>query len=184
LTPQLTDRFQQRFGDRVCVYHSGLSDGERYDAWRRLLQGEPMVTIGTRSAVFAPVPQLGIIILDEEHDGSFKQDQPMPCYHARTVAQWRAELEACPLVLGSATPSLETWVALQTPEPLETPPAEPTATVSALSPLPRAQQTLSGVAGAHSQASPPPVTVVDMRLELKSETARFLAVHSGRLWKR
>ncbi|MEO0986830.1 MAG: primosomal protein N' [Cyanobacteria bacterium J06639_14] len=111
LTPQLTDRFRQRFGDRVCVYHSGLSEGERYDAWRRMLQGEPLVTIGTRSAVFAPLPHLGIVILDEEHDSSFKQDQPMPCYQARTVAAWRAELDQCPLVLGSATPSLESWVA-------------------------------------------------------------------------
>ncbi len=116
LTPQLTDRFQRRFGDRVCVYHSGLSDGERYDAWRQMLQGEPRVVIGTRSAVFAPLPKLGIIVLDEEHDGSFKQDQPMPCYHARTVAQWRSELERCPLVLGSATPSLESWLA-QNPAP-------------------------------------------------------------------
>ncbi|MEL7315521.1 MAG: primosomal protein N', partial [Cyanobacteria bacterium J06559_3] len=113
LTPQLTDRFRQRFGDHVYVYHSGLSEGERYDAWRRMLQGEPMVTIGTRSAVFAPLPRLGIVILDEEHDSSFKQDQPMPCYHARTVAQWRAKLEDSPLVLGSATPSLESWAAFR-----------------------------------------------------------------------
>ena len=110
LTPQLTDRFRARFGNKVCVYHSALSDGERYDTWRQMLAGEPQVVIGTRSAVFAPLPRLGLIILDEEHDGSFKQDQPMPTYHARTVAQWRAELENCPLVLGSATPSLETWV--------------------------------------------------------------------------
>ena len=110
LTPQLTDRFRARFGNKVCVYHSALSDGERYDTWRQMLTGEPQVIIGTRSAVFAPLPHLGLIILDEEHDGSFKQDSPIPTYHARTVAQWRAELENCPLVLGSATPSLETWV--------------------------------------------------------------------------
>jgi len=110
LTPQLTDRFRARFGNKVCVYHSALSDGERYDTWRQMLTGEPQVVIGTRSAVFAPLPHLGLIILDEEHDGSFKQDFPIPTYHARTVAQWRAELENCPLVLGSATPSLETWV--------------------------------------------------------------------------
>jgi primosomal protein N' (replication factor Y) len=110
LTPQLTDRFRARFGNKVCVYHSALSDGERYDTWRQMLTGEPQVVIGTRSAVFAPLPHLGLIILDEEHDGSFKQDSPIPTYHARTVAQWRAELENCPLVLGSATPSLETWV--------------------------------------------------------------------------
>lgn len=113
LTPQLTDRFRARFGNKVCVYHSALSDGERYDTWRQMLTGEPQVVIGTRSAVFAPLPQLGLIVLDEEHDSSFKQDQPIPTYHARTVARWRAELENCPLVLGSATPSLETWLSVR-----------------------------------------------------------------------
>ncbi|MEH1780147.1 MAG: primosomal protein N' [Nostoc sp.] len=112
LTPQLTDRFRARFGNKVSVYHSALSDGERYDTWRQMLTGEPQVVIGTRSAVFAPLPNLGLIILDEEHDSSFKQDSPIPTYHARTVAQWRAELENCPLVLGSATPSLESWVSV------------------------------------------------------------------------
>jgi primosomal protein N' (replication factor Y) len=110
LTPQLTDRFRARFGSRISVYHSALSDGERYDTWRQMLTGEPQIIIGTRSAIFAPLPNLGLIILDEEHDSSFKQDSPIPTYHARTVAQWRAELENCPLVLGSATPSLESWV--------------------------------------------------------------------------
>ncbi len=110
LTPQLTDRFTARFGNKVCVYHSALSDGERYDTWRQMLTGEPQVVIGTRSAVFAPLPKLGLIFLDEEHDSSFKQEQKSPTYHARTVATWRSELENCPLVLGSATPSLETWV--------------------------------------------------------------------------
>jgi primosomal protein N' (replication factor Y) len=113
LTPQLTDRFRARFANKVCVYHSALSDGERYDTWRQMLTGEPQVVIGTRSAIFAPLPQLALIVLDEEHDSSFKQDQPTPTYHARTVAQWRAELENCPLILGSATPSLETWVSIR-----------------------------------------------------------------------
>lgn len=113
LTPQLTDRFQARFDRQVCVYHSALSAGERYDTWRQLLGGRPQVVIGTRSAVFLPLSQLGLIILDEEHDSSFKQDAPAPCYHARTVAQWRSQLENCPLLLGSATPSLETWWAMQ-----------------------------------------------------------------------
>ncbi|MEH2309175.1 primosomal protein N' [Nostoc sp.] len=112
LTPQLTDRFRARFGNKVSVYHSALSDGERYDTWRQMLTGEPQVVIGTRSAVFAPLPNLGLIILDEEHDSSFKQDSPIPTYHTRTVAKWRAELENCPLLLGSATPSLETWVSV------------------------------------------------------------------------
>ncbi|WP_232317132.1 replication restart helicase PriA, partial [Anabaena sp. CA = ATCC 33047] len=110
LTPQLTDRFRARFGNKISVYHSALSEGERYDTWRQMLTGEPQIVIGTRSAIFAPLPNLGLIILDEEHDSSFKQDSPIPTYHARTVAQWRAELENCPLILGSATPSLESWV--------------------------------------------------------------------------
>lgn len=113
LTPQLTDRFQARFGSQVFVYHSALSTGERYDTWRQMLTGSPQVVIGTRSAVFAPLPNLGMIILDEEHDASFKQDQPTPCYHARKVAEWRSALADCPLILGSATPDLETWVQAQ-----------------------------------------------------------------------
>ncbi|MEL6578358.1 MAG: primosomal protein N' [Cyanobacteria bacterium J06621_12] len=112
LTPQLTDRFRARFGDRVCVYHSKLSAGERYDTWRQTIRGEPQIVIGTRSAIFAPLPNLGLIVLDEEHDSSFKQDRPTPTYHARKVAQWRAELEGCPMVLGSATPSLESLLAM------------------------------------------------------------------------
>lgn len=110
LTPQLTDRFRARFGNKVCVYHSALSDGERYDTWRQMLTGAPQVVIGTRSAIFAPLPNLGLIVLDEEHDTSFKQYSPPPTYHARDVAIWRGELENCPLILGSATPSLESWV--------------------------------------------------------------------------
>jgi len=113
LTPQLTDRFRARFGDQVCVYHSALSEGERYDTWRQMLTAQPKVVIGTRSAIFAPLSNLGLIVLDEEHDSSFKQDQPAPCYHARTVALWRGELTNCPVILGSATPSLESWVAVQ-----------------------------------------------------------------------
>jgi primosomal protein N' (replication factor Y) len=109
LTPQLTERFRARFGEQVWVYHSGLSEGERYDTWRAVWQGSAGVVIGTRSAVFAPLPRLGLVILDEEHDASFKQSQMTPCYHARTVAQWRAQACHCPMVLGSATPSAETW---------------------------------------------------------------------------
>ena len=119
LTPQLTDRFRARFGDKVCVYHSALSDGERYDTWRQMIQGEPQVIIGTRSAIFAPLPNLGLIVLDEEHDSSFKQDRPTPTYHARTVAQWRSQLINCPLILGSATPSLESWLEVNQPSAIE-----------------------------------------------------------------
>jgi primosomal protein N' (replication factor Y) len=115
LTPQLTDRFRARFGDlKVNLYHSKLSDGERFDTWRQMLNGSSQILIGTRSAVFAPLHNLGIIILDEEHDSSFKQDQPQPCYHARTVAEWRSQLSECPLVLGSATPSSDVLYAVST----------------------------------------------------------------------
>ncbi|MGB0562232.1 MAG: primosomal protein N' [Spirulinaceae cyanobacterium] len=114
LTPQLTDRFRARFGDRVRVYHSELSVGERYDSWRFALTGEPQVMIGTRSAVFVPLSNLGLIVLDEEHDPSFKESQRAPTYHARQVAEWRSQQEGCPLVLGSATPALETWQQAQT----------------------------------------------------------------------
>ncbi len=108
LTPQLTDRFRARFGDaKVNVYHSQLSEGERFDTWRLMLTGEAQVVIGTRSAIFAPLGNLGLIVMDEEHDNSFKQDQPQPCYHVRTIAQWRSQLENVPLVMGSATPSAE-----------------------------------------------------------------------------
>jgi len=121
LTPQLTDRFRARFGDsKVNLYHSKLSDGERFDTWRQMLDGSAQILIGTRSAVFAPLHNLGIIILDEEHDPSFKQDQPQPCYHARTVAEWRSQLSECPLILGSATPSSEVlYATTQTPSPIQ-----------------------------------------------------------------
>ena len=157
LTPQLTDRFRRRFGRQVWVYHSGLADGERYDTWRQSLQlDQPLVIVGTRSAVFMPIPRLGLIVLDEEHDSSYKQDVP-PCYHARTVARWRAILDDCPLLLGSATPSLETWVQCQgliPPHPLNT---EQSLATSYLS-LPQ-----------RIQARPLPlVEVVDMRSELQA----------------
>jgi primosomal protein N' (replication factor Y) (superfamily II helicase) len=168
LTPQLTDRFRARFGASVHVYHSALSEGERYDTWRQMLNGTPQVVIGTRSAVFAPLPRLGLIVLDEEHDGSFKQDQPAPCYHARTVAQWRAALDNCPLILGSATPSLESWVeaggATAGGQPIEAlssfapqPPAVPHPSPPSLY--------LSLPQRIHERPLPP-IEVVDMRQEL------------------
>jgi primosomal protein N' (replication factor Y) (superfamily II helicase) len=107
LTPQTRQRFRSRF-ERVAVLHSHLSDAERHWHWQRIARGEIQVVVGARSAVFAPTPQLGMIVLDEEHDASFKQDQ-VPRYHAREVALQRARAEGVPLVLGSATPSLESW---------------------------------------------------------------------------
>ncbi|MDX1578791.1 MAG: primosomal protein N', partial [Gemmatimonadota bacterium] len=108
LTPQTVERFRARFGESVAVLHSGLSDGERFDAWRALREGRKRIAVGPRSAVFAPVADLGAIILDEEHEGSYKQSDT-PRYHARSVAAVRARLEGCLCLLGSATPSLESW---------------------------------------------------------------------------
>jgi primosomal protein N' (replication factor Y) len=109
LTPQTVRRFRARFGDRVAVLHSALSAGERYDAWRQLREGRRQVVVGARSAVFAPIPNLGLIVVDEEHDGSYKQESPAPRYSARDVAVVRGQQEAFPVVLGSATPSLESY---------------------------------------------------------------------------
>ncbi|MBO5647943.1 MAG: primosomal protein N' [Kiritimatiellae bacterium] len=109
LTPQTVQRFASRFGERIAVLHSALSDGERYDEWHRIRSGDARVVIGPRSAVFAPVENLGLIIVDEEHETSYKQDE-MPRYHGRDVAVMRASIEGAKVVLGSATPSLETWM--------------------------------------------------------------------------
>ncbi len=109
LTPQTAGRVQSRLGSgRVAVLHSGLTAAQRNRAWSRVTSGECPVVVGARSAVFAPLENLGLIIVDEEHDGSYKQDQ-LPRYHARDVAIKRAHQNACPVLLGSATPSLESW---------------------------------------------------------------------------
>ncbi|HEY1601657.1 MAG TPA: primosomal protein N' [Pirellulales bacterium] len=107
LTPQTEQRFRARFG-QVAVLHSHMTDAERSWHWERIARDEVPVVVGARSAVFAPVPRLGLIVLDEEHEASFKQDSA-PRYHARDVALERARSEGVPLVLGSATPSLESW---------------------------------------------------------------------------
>lgn len=106
LTPQMVHRFKQRFGDEVAVLHSGLSDGEKYDEWRKIEREEAKVVVGARSSVFAPIKKIGLIIIDEEHETSYKQEET-PRYHARDVAIWRAIEHQCPVILGSATPSLE-----------------------------------------------------------------------------
>lgn len=108
LTPQIVSRVRARFGSQVAVLHSGLSTGERYDEWRRIERGEARVVVGARSSIFAPLQNLGIIIMDEEHETSYKQDDT-PRYHARKVAKWRAHYHQAPLLLGSATPSLESY---------------------------------------------------------------------------
>ncbi|MEK3989518.1 MULTISPECIES: primosomal protein N' [Robertmurraya] len=108
LTPQMVKRFKGRFGDEVAVMHSGLSNGEKYDEWRKIQRKEVKVVVGARSAIFAPFENLGIIIIDEEHETSYKQEEN-PRYHARDVAIQRAKKYGCPVVLGSATPALESF---------------------------------------------------------------------------
>ncbi|MFB6240758.1 MAG: DEAD/DEAH box helicase, partial [Gemmatimonadota bacterium] len=108
LTPQTVRRFRARFGDRVAVLHSGLSAGERFDEWEALREGRKQVAVGARSAVFAPVRDLGAVVVDEEHEGSYKQSDT-PRYHARAVAAVRCRREDALCLLGSATPSLESW---------------------------------------------------------------------------
>ncbi|AYA75367.1 primosomal protein N' [Bacillus sp. Y1] len=108
LTPQMVKRFKGRFGDEVAVMHSGLSTGEKYDEWRKIQRKEVKVVVGARSAIFAPFENLGIIIIDEEHETSYKQEEN-PRYHARDVAIQRAKKYGCPVVLGSATPALESF---------------------------------------------------------------------------
>ena len=158
LVPQLHDRARARFGGRVITYHSGMTDRERVSAWRRCLRaadgGNPIVAVGTRSAVFLPLRRLGLIVLDEEHDTSYKQDSPMPCYHAREVARLRARASGARLVLGSATPSLETWQRCQ-------PPAADTRVLH-----------LPERIGARPL---PSVHVVDMRMELAEGHRRLLS---------
>jgi primosomal protein N' (replication factor Y) (superfamily II helicase) len=111
LTPQTVRRFKSRFAamqDQVAVLHSNLSQGERFDEWHRIRKGKARIVIGARSAVFAPLPDLGLILVDEEHENTYKQEN-VPRYHGRDVAVLRAAFEPCAIVLGSATPSLESW---------------------------------------------------------------------------
>ena len=159
LIPQLLDRCRRRFGAAVAEYHSGCSEGQRIATWRRCLEAgaegqPPLLVVGTRSAVFLPVPRLGLLVLDEEHDRSYKQDSPMPCYHARDVARLRAQLCGCRLLLGSATPSLESWLACQ---------GQPGATTLLQLPRRIADRPL------------PPVHLVDMRQELAEGHRRLVS---------
>ncbi|MDX1977686.1 MAG: primosomal protein N' [Pseudanabaenaceae cyanobacterium bins.68] len=153
LTPQLTQRFYARFSQYpISLYHSRLANGERFDTWRAMLSPSPQILIGTRSAIFAPLANLGMIVLDEEHDSSFKQEQPQPCYHTRTLAQWRSQHHQCPLILGSATPAAET--------------------------LHQAQQQTIAYATLPQRISNQPlpqVKVVDMRLELAERNFSILS---------
>jgi primosomal protein N' (replication factor Y) len=157
LIPQLLDRCRRRFGSSVLEYHSGMAERERVAVWRACLEAadcKPLLVVGTRSAVFLPLGALGLIVLDEEHDGSYKQESPMPCYHARDVARLRARRSGARLVLGSATPSLETWWASHEPQ--------------AQCRLLRLPERIQG-------RSLPPVHVVDMRAELAEGNRRLIS---------
>ncbi|MGO4110252.1 primosomal protein N' [Paenibacillus sp. YAF4_2] len=148
LTPQMVERFKGRFGDAVAVLHSRLSNGERYDEWRKIRSRRVEVAIGARSAIFAPFERIGLIIIDEEHESSYKQEES-PKYHARDVAVRRARQHGAAVVLGSATPSLESFAAAsRQPAPGKE---------SALLPMPER-------VGSRPM---PPVQVIDMRSELQ-----------------
>ncbi|MGL4818639.1 MAG: replication restart helicase PriA, partial [Bacilli bacterium] len=144
LTPQMVQRFKSRFGSLVAVLHSGLSVGEKYDEWRKVQRKEVKVVVGARSAVFAPFENLGIIIIDEEHESSYKQEEN-PRYHARDVALWRGNYHQCPVVLGSATPTLETFARAQ-----------------------KDVYTLLSMPNRMSKQGLPSVHIVDMREELRN----------------
>lgn len=151
LTPQMVERFKGRFGDKVAVLHSRLSSGERYDEWRKIRSRQVQVAIGARSAIFAPFERIGLIIIDEEHESSYKQEES-PKYHARDVAVRRAKQHGAAVVLGSATPSLESFAAASRPLSARDQGREP-----ALLPMPD-----------RALGRPlPPVAVIDMREELK-----------------
>jgi primosomal protein N' (replication factor Y) len=158
LVPQLLDRARQRFGPSILEYHSGLMERERIACWRACLiaarGGCPRVVVGTRSAIFLPLAPLGLIVLDEEHDSSWKQESPMPCYHAREVARLRCRLEGSQLLLGSATPSLESWLRVQPPAP---------------------EMTLLTLPERIGARPLPAVRVVDMRQELAEGHRRLLS---------
>lgn len=113
LTPQMVQRFQRRFGNNIAALHSALSDGEKYDEWRRITRGEASIVIGARSAIFAPLKNIGIIIVDEEHSESYKQSDSNPRYNAKDIALLRGKYYDCPVIFGSATPSLEVMARAQ-----------------------------------------------------------------------
>jgi primosomal protein N' (replication factor Y) len=112
LTPQMLSLFLKRYGSRIAVLHSGLAIGERMDEWKRIKRGEAQITVGTRSAVFAPVDNLGLIIMDEEQEHTYKSESS-PRYHARDVGRFRCARNNAMLLLTSATPSVETYYAAQ-----------------------------------------------------------------------
>src|SRR3989442_1718377 len=143
LTPLLARRMRSRFGEGLALLHSGLRDGERYDEWRRIRDGRVEVVLGARSAVFAPLPDLGLVVVDEEHDASYKQDEH-PRYNGRDLAILRGKMARAVVVLGSATPSMETYLHAQ-----------------------RGRHRLLSLPGRIGRAGLPPVERVDMRREFE-----------------
>lgn len=109
LTAQTIERFRSRFEGKIAILHHLLSPGERYDEWHKIRNGDAQIVIGARSAIFSPVKNLGLIIVDEEHENSYKQTDEAPCYHARDIAVMRGKINSCSIILGSATPSIETF---------------------------------------------------------------------------
>lgn len=170
LTPLTVRRFLARFGNRVAVLHSGLKGGERFDAWRRIKSGRADIVVGARSAVFAPLPRLGIVVVDEEHDPSYKQEES-PRYHGRDVAVMRAKLLGIPVVLGSATPSMESveraragrYALVQLPERIE---ARPLPQVDIVD--------LRQVDGGERLLSPPLCEAIAERLARREQSLLFL----------
>jgi primosomal protein N' (replication factor Y) len=173
LTPQTVARFAGRFPGRVTVIHSGLSRGERYDVWRKVRDGEFDVVVGPRSALFAPLARLGLIVVDEEHEASYKQDAEVwgsykIFYDARATARKLAELAGGVVILGSATPSLESYYAAQQGE-------------LTLLTMPRRVMGHGAAASAALANTPvaygelPPVEIIDMRLELRAGNRSILS---------
>lgn len=153
LTPQMVHRFKSRFGEQVAVMHSALSQGEKYDEWRKIERGEAQVVVGVRSAIFAPLENLGVVIIDEEHEASYKQEET-PRYHARDLAIWRGAYHHCPVVLGSATPSLETRARAQK----------------------KVYERLVLSKRANQTATLPTIDVVDMREEIQNKNTSSFSV--------
>ncbi len=143
LTPQMVNRLKSRFGEMVAVLHSQLSTGEHFDEWRKLKHGQAKIAVGARSSIFAPLENIGLIILDEEHESTYKQSDN-PRYHAREVAKWRATYHQNPVILGSATPSLESRARAQ-----------------------NGVYTLLEMPERSNQKALPPVKIIDMREEFK-----------------
>lgn len=151
LTPQMVNQVKGRFQSGVAVLHSGLSTSEKYDEWRRISRGEATIVVGARSSIFAPVQNIGILIIDEEHETTYKQADT-PRYHARDVALWRSQCHHCPLVLGSATPSLESRSRAQV-----------------------GKYELIQLTQRVNQTPLPPVNIIDMTQQVVSQTADELS---------